>query len=165
MRVQKPASGSASLKRDMDPAFDRFFAPWEGKDVCGIREWAPSLDLSETRDVLIAKVDIPGLDAKDIQVSIQDQVLTVKGEKKQEKAEKDERFHRVERRYGAFTRVVRLPAAVDASAVRVFFKNGVLTVTLPKTLAAHPTSIAVRAGEAYPGARADGTTGASSETE
>jgi HSP20 family protein len=85
------------------------------------------------------------MDSKDIQISLQENLLTIKGEKRQEKEEKDERHHRVERSYGAFTRAVRLPVAVDAGKVNAAYKNGVLTITLPKTPAAKGTVIPVKA--------------------
>jgi HSP20 family protein len=88
---------------------------------------------------------VPGLDPKDIQISLQEQLLTIKGEKKQEKEETDEQYHRVERSYGAFTRSVRLPVGVDGSKVTAAFKNGLLTVTLPKTPAAKGTTIPIKA--------------------
>jgi HSP20 family protein len=116
------------------------------EELTSIGEWAPSLDLSETKDALVVKADVPGMELKDIQVSLQEQMLTIKGEKKQEKEEKDEEFHRVERSYGAFTRALRLPVPVDTSKVAASFKNGVLTVTLPKTPAAKGTAIPVKAG-------------------
>jgi HSP20 family protein len=145
MPTQKPASGIVSLKQEMDRLFDRFFEPWWGESVSGVGEWTPTLDLSETKDALIVKADIPGLESKDIQVTFQDQVLTIKGERKQETEQKDERFHRVERSHGVFTRAIRLPVAVDASKVSAAFKNGVLAVTLPKTPAAQGTSIHIKA--------------------
>jgi HSP20 family protein len=130
----------------MDRLFDRFFeGKWEDFPTMG--EWAPSLDLSETKESLVAKVEVPGMDPKDIQVSLQEGLLTIKGEKHQEKDEKDkdERYHRVERSYGTFTRSVWLPVAVDGSKVTATFKNGLLTVTLPKTPAAKGTMIPVKA--------------------
>jgi HSP20 family molecular chaperone IbpA len=91
----------------------------EGKwdEIPALGEWAPNMDISETKDSLVAKVEVPGLDPKDIQISRQENLLTIKEEKKQEKEEKDEHYHRVERAYGVFTRSVRLPVAVDASKV------------------------------------------------
>jgi HSP20 family protein len=133
-----------SLKQEMDRLFDRFFEP-RADEFLALGEWAPSLDLSETKDALVVKAEIPGMDPKEVQLSLQEQLLTIKGEKKQEKEEKDERFHRVERTYGAFTRAIRLPVAVDAGKVAATFKNGVLTVTLPKTPAARGTMIPVKA--------------------
>jgi HSP20 family protein len=104
----------------MERLFDRFVEPRWDEFPTALGEWAPSLDLSETKDAFVVKVDIPGMDATDIQVSLQENFLTIKGEKKQEKEEKDERHHRVERSYGAFTRSVRLPVAVDGSKVDVY---------------------------------------------
>ena len=137
-----PAIGG--LRQEMERFFDRFFEPrWD--EVPALGEWTPRLDVSETKDALVVKAEIPGVEQKDINVSLQDQTLTIKGEKQQEKEEKDERWHRVERSYGSFLRAVRLPAAVDADRVTATFKNGVLTVTLPKTAAAKGTAIPVKA--------------------
>jgi HSP20 family protein len=136
-----PWTGLTSLRQEMDRLFDRFFVPGDEGTLTG---WAPRLDLSETKDALVVKAEIPGVDPKDIQVSMQDQMLVIKGEKQQEKEEKDERYHRVERSYGAFARTVRLPSGVDAGKVTASFKNGLLTVTLPKTPAAKGTAIPIK---------------------
>jgi HSP20 family protein len=144
MRALTPWTPMSSLKQEMDRLFDRFFEP-QTEDVFALGEWAPRLDLTETKDALMAALEVPGLDPKDIQISLQEQLLTIKGEKKHEKEEKDERRHRVERAYGAFTRAIRLPVAVDGEKVTASFKNGVLTVTLPKTPAAKGTMIPIKA--------------------
>jgi HSP20 family protein len=144
MPTPKPSTGLMTLRQEVDRLFDRFFEPWRGQEEArAIGEWAPNLDVSETKDALIVKADVPGMEAKDIQVSLQEQMLTIKGEKKQEKEEKDENFHRVERSYGAFMRAVRLPVPVDAGKVAASFKNGVLTITLPKTPGGKGTAIPV----------------------
>ncbi len=145
MRSLMPWTGTTGLKQEMDRLFDRFFEPQWGEFPAALGEWVPSLDLSETKDAFVVKVEVPGMDPKDIHVSLQENFLTIKGEKKQEKEEKDERYHRVERSYGAFTRSVRLPVAVDGSKVDAAFKNGLLTVTLPKTPGAKGTTIPVKA--------------------
>jgi HSP20 family protein len=139
-----PWTGVTSLREQMDRLFDRFMDfKWEEFPAFG--EWAPGLDLSETKENLIVKVEVPGMDPKDIEVSLQENLLTIKGEKKQEKEEKDERHHRVERSYGAFTRSTWLPVAVDDKRVEARFKNGLLTVTLPKVPGAKATEIRVKA--------------------
>lgn len=130
-------------KQEMDRLLVRL-AEMKWDDLPALGDWAPSMDISETKDSLIAKVEAPGMEQKDIQISLQENLLTIKGEKKQEKEEKEERYHRVERAYGPFTRTVRLPVAVDASKVSATFKNGLLTVTLPKTPAAKGTMIPIR---------------------
>ncbi len=137
-----PAIGG--LRQEMEHLFDRFFEPrWDELPTLG--EWAPRLDVSETKDAVMVKVEIPGVEQKDINISLQDQTLTIKGEKHQETEEKDERWHRVERSYGSFLRAVRLPTAVDGGKVTATFKNGLLTVTLPKTAAAKGTPIPIKA--------------------
>lgn len=146
MRALTPWTGMTSLRRDMDRLFDRFFDSepgWEALEFGG--EWAPKVDLSETKEAYVLRAEIPGVEQKDVHVSLQDQILTIKGEKSKEKEEKDEHYHRKERSYGAFTRAMRLPAAVDASKVAASFKDGVLTVTLPKTPAAKGTTIPIKA--------------------
>ena len=85
------------------------------------------------------------MEQQDPQSSLQENLLTIKGEKKQENEEKDEHYHRIERSYGAFTRSLRLPIAVDANKVTAAVKNGVLTITLPKTPAAKGTTIPIKA--------------------
>ena len=110
-------------------------------------DWAPKLDVSETKDAMVVTVDMPGVDPKEIAIALTGDLLTLKGEKAKEAEERDkeERFHRVERTYGAFLRSVRLPMAVDGSKVTATYKNGVLVVTLPKTPASKGTTIPVKA--------------------
>ena len=144
MRSLMPWTGVGGLKQEMDRVLDRFFEPQWSELLTG-GDWAPSLDVSETKDAFIVKVEVPGIDAKDINVSLQENLLTIRGEKRQEKVEKDERYHRVERSHGAFTRTVRLPVAVDGGTVGAGFKNGLLTVTLPKMPETKGTAIPVKA--------------------
>lgn len=139
-----PWTGMTSLREQMDRLFDHFMDfKWEEFPAFG--EWTPRLDLSETKENLIVKIEVPAMDPKDIEISLQENLLTIKGEKRQEREEKEERYHRVERAYGAFLRSVRLPVAVDASKVTATFKNGLLTVTLPKTPTSKGTTIPVKA--------------------
>jgi HSP20 family protein len=144
MRGLMPWTGMAGVKSEMDRLFDRF-AELRWNELPALGDWAPSMDVSETKESLVCKVEVPGMEQKDIQISLQENLLTIKGEKRQEKEEKDEHFHRIERSYGAFTRSLRLPVAVDAGKVTATVKSGVLTVTLPKTPAAKGTTIPVKA--------------------
>lgn len=145
MRALMPAPELTSLRREMDRLFDRF---WEddGEDLPAIREWVPSLDFSETVDTYMVRLEIPGMEPKDVQVTLQDNVLTVKGEKKEEFKQKDERFYRLERSHGMFSRSLRLPAPVDGAKVNAVFKNGLLTVTVPKAPEAKASSIPIKVG-------------------
>lgn len=132
-----------AMGREMDRLLDRF-AETRWDEVAAVGDWAPCMDISETKECLVARLEVPGLEPGDIQISLQESLLTIKGEKRQEHEEKEERYHRVERAYGAFLRSVRLPVAVDASKVTATFKNGLLTVTLPKTPVSKGTTIPVK---------------------
>ena len=137
-----PWAGLASLRREMDRLFDRFVEPSSEEMES---QWWPKVDLSETKDALVVKAEIPGVEQKDISVSLQNGVLTITGEKRHENEEKDEHYHRVERAYGSFARSLTLPIGVEAEKVNATFKDGLLTVTLPKTAAAKGTTIPVKA--------------------
>lgn len=138
-----PWTGFGNAKQEMERLFDRLIATkWD--DFPALGEWSPSMDISETKESLMVKVEVPGMDQQDIRISLQENLLTITGEKRQEKEEKEERYHRVERSYGAFTRGVRLPVGVDGTKVVATFKNGLLTVTLPKTPAAKGTTIPIK---------------------
>jgi len=93
----------------------------------------PAIDMSETDKEISIHAEIPGMDAKDIDISLNGRVLTIKGEKKQEQEEKEKNYHRIERRYGSFSRSFELPADVDANNVNATYENGVLELSLPKT--------------------------------
>jgi len=128
----RPLEGLSSLKRDMDRLWDSFFG--EDWGLTRWREgWSPTLDVSETKDNLIVKTELAGVDPKDVDISLTGEVLTIKGEKKDEKEEKEENYHLMERSYGSFSRSMRLPVEVDQDKVKASYKNGVLKITLPKT--------------------------------
>ena len=107
--------------------------------------WAPRMDVSETKDAMIVTAELPGVDANEIGLALTGDLLTLKGENEKRTEGKEERYHRTERTYGAFLRSVRLPMAVDGSQITATFKNGLLTVTLPKMPAAKGTTIPVKA--------------------
>lgn len=145
MRALIPSNGLTTLRKEMDRLFDRI---WEGglpEVTTPLGEWTPALDISETNDVVVLKAEVPGIEPKDIQVTWNNQVLTVAGEKKMHKEEKDEKFYRMERASGSFARSVTIPVPVDVSKVAATFHNGLLTITMPKTAAAKGTSIPVKA--------------------
>jgi HSP20 family protein len=124
--------------------FDRFFEGFDLPDLlAGEREWAPSFDVSETEDRIIVRAELPGMDAKDIDIGLTDGVLTVKGEKKREKEDTGENYHRIERRYGSFCRSISLPVGIKADAIDATYKDGLLTVTLPKAEESKPRKIEV----------------------
>lgn len=105
---------------------------------------SPAIDVSEDGGMLRVTAELPGLEKKDIELQVKDGILTLRGEKKQEEESKDRNYHRIERRYGAFYRALALPDSVDSSKVEASFKNGVLTVTLPKREETRPRSIPIQ---------------------
>jgi len=100
--------------------------------------WSPRLDVSETDNGLEIVADLPGMEKKDISVSLENNVLTIQGEKKEEKENKGKRFHTIERRSGSFYRALRLPVEVEKDKVEAVFKDGVLTLRLPKSKESKP---------------------------
>src|SRR5260370_42251785 len=109
----------------------------------GARPWSPSVDIYETGNELVLKADLPDLKLEDIEVRIENQTLTLKGERKFEKDESIRGHHRIERSYGAFERVFTVPTTVDPERVAADYKNGVLTVKLPKKEAAKPRQVTI----------------------
>ncbi len=120
-----------SLRREMDRLFEDFFRGWEVAPWAE-GEWFPALDVAETNDQVIVRAEIPGMEPKDIEVTLSDDSLSVRGEKKEEKEEKKKNYHRRESHYGSFSRVIRLPALVDTAKAEASYDKGVLTVTAPK---------------------------------
>jgi HSP20 family protein len=106
--------------------------------------WTPSCDILEDADNLMVRFELAGVEPKDVDVRFENGVLTLRGERKMEKEEKKENHHRVELRYGAFTRSFSLPTTVDAEKIKAEAKNGILTVTLPKRAEAKPRPIQVK---------------------
>ena len=107
------------------------------------KEWLPNVDLSETETEFVVRVEVPGIDKKDIDVSLTDGLLTIRGEKKYEKKEKEMNFHRVESHYGTFSRTFKLLGEVEVDKIDASHKDGVLFVTVPKTEKTEPRKIEV----------------------
>ncbi|MEE9402779.1 MAG: Hsp20/alpha crystallin family protein, partial [Desulfobacteria bacterium] len=127
------------LNRPERDFFDRFFADFALPSIAfEDTEWMPAFDMSETDKELIVKGEVPGMDKKDINITVSDGMLTIRGEKKHEKKEENEQYHHVERRYGAFSRTMRLPHEVEADKVDATYKEGVLRIRLPKSEAVEP---------------------------
>jgi len=134
-----------TLRQEVNRLFDDFLtSDFFGEPFQGIAEWQPALDLAETDDAVVVKAELPGIKSDDVEVLLQDDVLTIKGEKKEEKEEKTKNVHHVERAYGAFQRSFRLPATIQGDKVDATFKNGVLTVTLPKAEEAKPKAVKIK---------------------
>lgn len=96
-------------------------------------DWLPAIDMAESEKEIVVNAEVPGMDGKDIDISLNGRVLTIKGERKQEKEEKEKNYHFLECRYGTFSRSFELPADVDSKNIKASYKDGVLKISLPKT--------------------------------
>ncbi len=134
-----PARSLISLPYEIDRFFDDFGLGLKNTDSV----WNPSVDLSETDDHYEVKAEIPGMKKEEIKISVKDNVLTLSGEKKQEIKKDDEKAYRIERMYGQFERSFTLPKNVEADAIKAKYKDGVLTVQIPKTEEVKPKEIVV----------------------
>jgi HSP20 family protein len=120
---------------EMDDLLQKMWVdfPFHNLEEGATLSWSPRLDVSETDKALEIVADLPGMDKKDINISLDGDLLTIKGEKKEVKEKKDKHFHTIERRSGSFYRALRLPVTVENDKIEANFKDGVLTLTLPKS--------------------------------
>ncbi len=133
-----------SLQREIDRLFDDFTRGFPAFSTGGAGEMLPSVDVTETDKQIEITAELPGLEEKDVQVNFADNVLTIRGEKKAEKEEKDKTFRLIERSYGSFVRSLELPDGVDANAIKASIEKGVLKVTVPKPAPAQVKKIDVK---------------------
>ena len=141
----EPFRDLLALQDRMNRLFDESFRgiPRQGEDDLGLGAWAPAVDIYEQDGTIVLKAELPGVDPKDVDVRLENGVLTLRGERKLDSAVKRESYHRVERAYGSFTRSFTLPTVVDAEKIRADFKDGVLKVTLPRKDEARPRQISI----------------------
>ena len=129
---RKPFSELSTVRNEMDRLWNRFLDDWP-LPAMFTKGWAPMIDISEAKDKLIVKAELPGLDPEDLKLSLSGDLLTIQGEKKKEKEEKDEQHYSLERYCGEFQRTIRLPVEVQEDKIEAKFDKGVLTITMPKT--------------------------------
>ena len=128
----------------------RFFEPFFGRfnfldDEAKSGTWAPAIDVAEEKDKILVRVEVPGMNEKDLKVSFEDGLLTVSGERQFERKE-DRNYHRIERTYGSFTRTFSLPRTVDATAIAANYRDGILEIDIPKREEAKPKQIQINVG-------------------
>lgn len=128
------------LQRDINRIFDDFFTGFSTPGYGGLMErlgsFSPSIDIRDNEKELVIKAELPGMDEKDVEVSLTDDALVIEGEKRDEKVDKEGGFYHAERSYGSFRRVLPLPVGIDPQKADASFKKGVLTIVVPKTEAA-----------------------------
>ena len=127
-------TGSPDLFKEIEGLTRHFWEgfPFRDPTIGADVDWTPSLDITETGKTVEVRAELPGMERKDIDITLDGDLLVIKGEKKHETEEKDRCYHRVERKFGSFYRAVRLPYEVKAEKIDATFKDGILTVTLPK---------------------------------
>jgi len=134
-----------SLQREVEDVFQNFTRDWPTFRSAGLAtDLVPSTDVVENDKEIQITAELPGLEEKDVQINLADNVLTIKGEKKAEKEEKDKNYRLIERSYGSFSRSIELPAGVDAGAIKASISKGVLTVVVPKPAPAQAKKIEVK---------------------
>jgi HSP20 family protein len=148
----EPVREISSIQNEMNRLFNSFFdtptaARGNGVSAPG-RRWIPAMDLVENETDYVLKADLPGLSDEDVSIEVDDNVLTISGERKAEHEERKEGYYRVERSYGRFSRSVTLPDGVDPEAVKASFEHGVLEVHVPKPEAKKPRKVEINVGTA-----------------
>ena len=141
----EPFRDLVSLHDRMDRLFDDLAGRgWQSEEGLTTGLWNPPVDVYETRDSIVLKADLPDVNKDEVDISVEGNVLTIRGERKREKEVKEKDFYRMERSYGAFARSFTLPGTVDANKIEADFAGGVLKVTLPKREESKPKQIKVK---------------------
>jgi len=132
------------MQREMNRMFDNFFRGTDRSEDYTLAAWTPAVDIAEHDDEYIVKVELPGVNKDEVKITLESNILTLHGEKKQEKETKKENYHRVERSYGSFQRSFTLPTNVKSDKIDAAYKDGILTINLPKAEEAKPKQIEVK---------------------
>jgi HSP20 family protein len=142
----EPARELQSLQQEMNRLFGSVFDSPTGAGNGGSRRWIPAMDLVEEGDRYVLRADLPGLSENDVQVELEDNVLTISGERKSEREERKEGYYRVERGSGRFSRSLTLPEGINPESIEAHFKNGVLEVRVPKPEERKPHRVTISVG-------------------
>jgi HSP20 family protein len=138
-----------TLQERMNRIFDESYrgARTTGDDWALGGSWAPAVDIYEHEGNIVLKAELPGIDSNDVDIRLENNVLTLRGERKVDHEVKQENYHRVERAYGSFSRSFTLPSIVDQEKIKAEYKDGVLELTLPKREEAKPKQISIKVGK------------------
>jgi HSP20 family protein len=160
----EPAREISSLQSDINRLFNSFFDTPGGGNGGTLRRWIPPMDLVETEDSFVLKADLPGLTESDLNLEVEDNVLTISGERKAEHESRERGWYRVERAFGSFSRSLTLPDGVDADAISARFDRGVLEVRVPKPEERKPRRVQIQASAGANGG-APAVEGSATETK
>lgn len=144
----EPVAELNSIQNEMNRLFNTFFEqPAPGRGNGGARRWMPAMDLVETADHYVLRADLPGLSDEDVNVQLEDNMLTISGERKAEHESEQEGYYRLERAFGAFSRSLTLPDGVEPDGVQAHFDRGVLEIRIPKPAQKKPRQVQIALGE------------------
>jgi HSP20 family protein len=146
----EPARELNTIQSEMNRLFNSFFDSPTPSNGASLRRWIPAMDLSESEQEFVLRADLPGLGENDVKIELEDNVLTVSGERKSEHEERKEGYYRVERASGKFSRSLTLPEGVDPEKINASFENGVLEVRIPKPEQRQPHKVAISVGGGEP---------------
>jgi HSP20 family protein len=154
----EPAREVQSIQSEMNRLFNTFFEPSAGGNGGAVmRRWTPAMDVVETDDHYVLRADLPGVSEGDVKIELEDNVLTISGERKSAHEETEEGYYRVERAYGSFSRALTLPEGVDAGGISANFDRGVLEVQIPKPEQRKPRKVEISLGGSQPAIEATET--------
>jgi len=145
----EPARELQSIQHEVNRLFGSFLDPHAGVEI-GARRWLPAIDLVEEGDHYVLRADVPGVSQDELKVELEDNVLTLSGERKSEHEERKDGYYRIERASGSFSRSLTLPEGVDPDAIEARFERGVLEVRIPKPAERKPRRVAIDVGEKAP---------------
>ena len=151
--LRSALSDVAVLQNRLNSIFNDFARPEGTQETLAGGNFVPAVDVYEDEHKLVLKLEVPGIKQQDLDVRIENQTLTVKGERKFETEEKEENFHRIERRFGSFTRSFTLPLTVDTNSIAAKYENGVLAIQLAKKEVAKPKQVKIEIGSGAPEAK------------
>jgi HSP20 family protein len=140
----EPFRGASTLQEQINRVFNDVLE--RGAEESNLTSWAPAVDIFETEHELVVKADLPDIDAKDLDIRVENNILTIRGERKFEKKVSEDKYLRVERAYGSFSRSFSLANTVNSEAIKADYSNGVLTLTIPKREEAKPKQIKINVG-------------------
>ena len=140
----EPFRGASTLQDQINRVFNNVLE--RGTDDSNLTSWAPAVDIFETEHELVVKADLPDVDSKDLDIRVENNILSIRGERKFEKKVSEDKYLRVERAYGSFSRSFSLANTVNPEAIKADYSNGVLTLTIPKREEAKPKQIKINVG-------------------
>ena len=143
----EPARELQAIQQEMNRLFGSAYPQGNGGNGSSVSRWIPLMDVAEDEEHFVVRADLPGIEETDVNVELEDNVLTISGERKSDSEERTDGYHRIERAYGSFSRSLTLPEGIAAEAIRASFDKGVLEVRIPKPEQRKPRKVAINVGD------------------